>query len=214
MVDVWEARLLGHRLSFINYQLSTIDYPLSSEPLVVVGLLFAGLLILLGAGAGLRQFAMFERVRTQPYMADEDRRYYRGQARRRMFASSLLLVIGGMIAFYYLSGMDARMDAIPERNKDGGQPAADDPQVEADKEFTRLVGIYWIVVIMLLGLVVTVAVVDFWATRKYWMARYKEIKADHETKLQRDLAVFRQQKLNDRAKGLNKPTDTDTPPPD
>ena len=51
---------------------------------------------------------------------------------------------------------------------------------------------------------------DFWATRMYWMARYREIKADHETKLQRDLAVFRQQKLNDR-EGLKKPDD-DTPP--
>jgi hypothetical protein len=52
--------------------------------------------------------------------------------------------------------------------------------------------------------------VDFVATRKYWMARYREIKAEHEAKLQRDLAVFRQQKLNDRAKGLKKP-DEDTP---
>jgi hypothetical protein len=179
---------------------------------VVVGLLFAGLLLLLGVGAGLRQFALLARVRTQPYMADEDRRYFRGQARRRLFASTLLVVIGAMIAFYYLSGMDARMDAIPERNKDG-PPAADDPQAEADKEFTKVVGIYWIVVILLLGLVVCVAVVDFVATRKYWMARYKEIKADHETKLQRDLAVLRQQKLNERAKGLKKPDDTDTPPP-
>ena len=82
---------------------------------------------------------------------------------------------------------------------------------QANKEFTRLVGFYWIGVILLLGVVVAVAVIDFIATRKYWMARYKEIKADHETKLQRDLAVFRQQKLNDRARGLQKPGD-DTPP--
>ena len=128
-----------------------------------------------------------------------------------MVASGLLVVIGGMIAFYYLSGMDARMDAIPERNKPDGQAAAADPQAEADKEFTRLVGIYWIAVILLLGVVVCIAVIDFMATRKYWMARYKEIKADHEAKLQRDLAVFRQQKLNDRAKGLKRPGDDDTP---
>jgi hypothetical protein len=128
-----------------------------------------------------------------------------------MFASALLVVIGGMIAFYYLSGMDARMDAIPERNKPDGQAAQDDPQAEADKEFTRQVGIYWIVVVLLLGVVVCVAMVDFIATRKYYMARYKEMKEDYETKLQRDLAVLRQQKLNDRVKGLKKPDD-DTPP--
>ena len=166
---------------------------------MVVGLIFAALLILLGLGAGMRQFVTLSRVRVQPYLPDEDRNYFRAQSRRRMLASTLLVVIGGLIGFYYLSGMDARMDAIPEGDKS-----------DADKEFTRQVGYYWIAVILLLGAVVLVAVVDFIATRKYWMARYKEIKADHEAKLQRDLAVFRQQKLNDRARGLKKP-DEDTP---
>jgi uncharacterized membrane protein YdbT with pleckstrin-like domain len=170
---------------------------------VIVGYLFAAFLILLGLGAGSRQLVTLARVRAQPYIADEDRRYYRGQARRRMLASGLLIVIGAMIAYYYLSGMDARMDEI-------GAKQQQVPPAEEDKEFTRQVGMYWIGVILLLGVVVTVAVIDFIATRKYWMARYREIKADHEAKLQRDLAVFRQQKLSDRAKGLKKPDD-DTP---
>lgn len=178
---------------------------------MVVGLLFAVLLVVLGLGAGLRQFTTLARVRTQHYMAEEDRRYFRSQARRRIAASGLLLAIGGMIAAYYLSGMDARMDAIPERNKANAPAPADDLQAQADKDFTRRVGIYWIAVILLVGVVVGFAVVDIWATRKYWMARYREIKAEHETKLQRDLAVFRQQKLNDRAKGLKGMGD-DTPP--
>lgn len=170
---------------------------------MVVGLLFAVFLGLLGVGAGLRQFVTLARIRTQPFMANEDHRYFRAQARRRLLASGLLIVIGAMIANWYLSGMDARMDQIGDRRADA--PA------EADKEFTRLVGLYWISVILLVGVVICVAVIDFIATRKYWMARYKEIKTDHETKLQRDLAVYRQQKLNDRARGLKKPDD-DTPP--
>jgi len=56
---------------------------------------------------------------------------------------------------------------------------------------------------------VCLAVFDFWATRKYWMARYKELKTDHELKLQRDLAVYRQQKLNARAPGLKPPSAAD-----
>ena len=167
---------------------------------MIVGLLFAVFLGLLGVGAGMRQLVTLARVRTQHYMAEEDRQYFRSQARRRMLASGLLVVIGAMIAAYYLSGMDARMDQIGEKRAE--------PPAEADREFTKLVGLYWIGVILLLGVVVCVAVIDFIATRKYWMARYKEIKADHEAKLQRDLAVFRQQKLNDRARGLRKPDDT------
>src|SRR5262245_49718458 len=104
-------------------------------------------------------------------MADEDRNYYRSQARRRMLASALLIVIGALIAIWYLSGMDERMDGIQKRGEE--------PPPDEDKEFTRRFGYYWIGVILLLGAVVFVAVVDFIATRKYWMARYKEIKADH-----------------------------------
>ncbi len=43
------------------------------------------------------------------------------------------------------------------------------------------------------------------------MAQYRRIKADHETKLRRDLAVYRHAKDNDRMTGLGKNPD-DTPP--
>ncbi|MBA4188306.1 MAG: hypothetical protein C0467_09900 [Planctomycetaceae bacterium] len=171
---------------------------------MIVGLIIAALLVVLGTGAGSRQLRTMRRVQAEPFMPDVDRKYFRGQGRRRLAASGLLVVIGLMIAFYYLSGMDARMDELGEKRAEG-------PPAEADKEFARLVGVYWIVVILLLGAVVTVAMIDFWATRVYWLARYREIKNDHNTKLQRDLAVYRQQKLNDRVKGLKKPTDDTTP---
>lgn len=169
---------------------------------MVVGLVFAALLVVLGIGAAARQLNTLRRARTVPHLPDVDRAYYRGQGRRRLFASGALVVIGLMIAFYYLSGMDARMDELGARGPDAPPPSDD------DKDFARVVGIYWIAVIVLLGLVLLVAILDFWATRVYWMARYREIKTDHETKLQRDLAVYRQQKLNSRVKGLKKPDDT------
>lgn len=179
---------------------------------MVVGLILAALLVAFGVGAGVRQFRTLARVRAEPFMPAEDRTYLRRQAVRRLGVSALLLAVGGMIAFYYLSGMDARMDAIPERNKGDAAAAAGDPQAAADKEFTRQVGAYWIVIILLIGVVVLIAVIDLWATRRYWMARYKELKEDHQTKLQRDLAVYRQQKLNARAKGLGRRSADDTPP--
>ena len=175
-----------------------------------VGLLLATALLLVGLLTALRQQRALQALRDEPYLASEDRVYRRGQALRRLVTSGLLIVIGGMIAGYYLSGMDARMDAIPARNKDDapldGEP---DPQAEADKQFTKFVGFYWIGIMGLVFAVVCLAVMDFWATRKYYMARYKELKADHEAKLQRDLAVFRQQKLNERVPGLKPPTPPD-----
>jgi len=174
---------------------------------VVAGLILATFLLVLGIGAGYRQASALKRVRDERFMAEEDRKYIRRQAKRRLVISALLLVEGGMMSTYYLSGMDARMDAIPERNKAVGQAPADDPQDQDDKKFTRLAALYWIAIVLILAVFVGVALVDVWATRKYWMVRYREIKAEHEAKLQRDLAVYRQQKLNERVKGLKKPDD-------
>ena len=174
---------------------------------MTVGLILAAALVLVGALTALRQRRALRALADEPFVADADRRYRRGQAVRRMATSALLVVIGGMIAGYYLSGMDARMDAIPERNRDGGP----DPRADPDKQFAKLVGFYWIGIMGLVFAAVCLAVFDFWATRTYWMARYRELKADHDTKLQRDLAVFRQPKLNARVPGLKPPADGDAP---
>jgi hypothetical protein len=170
------------------------------------GLILAAALVLAGAYTAQRQRRALRALAGEPFVADADRAYRRGQARRRAATSALLVVIGGLIGFYYLSGMDARMDAIPERKAQPGEPG---PQAESDKQFTRLVGFYWIGIMGLVFVAVCLAVFDFWATRRYWMVRYKELKADHEAKLQRDLAVFRQQKLNERVPGLRPPAPED-----
>jgi heme A synthase len=178
---------------------------------VTIGLLLAASLVLVGALTALRQKRALRALADEPFVADADRRYRRGQAVRRMLTSGLLVLIGALIAGYYLSGMDARLNAIPNRNRDG-EP---DPRADSDKQFARLVALYWIGVMGLVFVAACLAMRDFWATRKYWMARYRELKADHDAKLQRDLAVYRQQKLNTRVPGLKPPgaDDTATEPP-
>ncbi len=170
---------------------------------MAVGLTFAVLLVVLGGWAGARQVRAGRRLRAEPHVPDVDRRYFRGQARRRLLAAGLLVTIGVMIGYYYLSGTDARMDEIGAKGREN--------VTDEDKEFARRVGVYVIAVVLLIGLVLLVAILDFWATRVYGMALYREIKADHDAKLQRDLAVYRQQKLDNRAKGLRKPADGDPP---
>ena len=177
---------------------------------MVYGLILAAALVLVGSATVIRQRKALRALANEPFLPDEDRAYRRGQARRRAATSGLLVLLGALIANYYLSGMDARMDAIPDQNKVGAEPDANpEPRSDSDRQFTRLVGFYWIGVMGLVFLAVCLAVVDFWATRKYWMARYKELKADHDVKLQRDLAVYRQQKLNARAPGLKPPSVAD-----
>jgi hypothetical protein len=188
---------------------------------VIIGLLLATGLIILGIVAGWSQVRLQRRLQEQPFVPAEDQRYYRGQGGRRFVISVLLTIIGSMIGTYYLSGMDDRLVAIPERLRQATAQAGEHPpnpaqEAEAtdERRFTRLVGYYWIVVIVLLGIVVMLAGVDVIATRRYWMARYRELRADHQARLHRDLILFRQRRLQSRFRPLPRSQSRGDPPPD
>ncbi|MCS7020992.1 MAG: hypothetical protein NZ703_05745 [Gemmataceae bacterium] len=198
----------------------------SEEQTVLLGLLLSGGLIVLGLGAGWRQVRLWRQLQQQPFLPAEDRQHFRSQARRRLIVSVLLTLIGGMIGVYYLSGMDERLVAIPQRQRQAADQAQQRPltpeeqaEVVNDRRFTRLMGYYWISIIVLLGAVVMLACLDVIATRRYWLARYRELQADHQVRLQRDLAVFRQRRLQSRFRTLRAsppregPSPDDTPPP-
>lgn len=181
--------------------------------MAVVGLLLAVVLVALGAGTAYRQSRVRRRLHEERFLPSDDRAYLRGQVVRRHLIAIILVAIGGMIGWYYVSGMDDRMNAIIDRKvvrpDDNPAPAEPKPADQADKDFAKYVGMYWIGILVLVFVVACLAVFDFWATRRYWMAQYRLIKTDHETKLQRDLAVYRQAKENDRMNRLRgkKPDD-------
>ena len=190
--------------------------------MAVVGLLLALALIVLGVGTAHRQYRTARRLRAERFLPSDDRRYFRGQVVRRALVAVVLAAIGGLIAGYYLCGMDARADRIADRKRavdpesDPGRPPDPNPADEDDRAFIKLLAAYWIGILVLVFAVACLAVFDFWATRRYWMAEYRRIKEDHETKLRRDLAVYRQQKDNQRLghRGGKKPDDdTDENPP-
>ena len=61
---------------------------------------------------------------------------------------------------------------------------------------------------------VALARTDAWATRRYWLAQYRHIKEEHQDKLRRDLAVYRQHREQSRGGGGRfRLGPDDTPPP-
>ena len=131
-------------------------------------------------------------------LASDDRRYLRGVAQRRTVNAVLLLVLAGMLAGAYLSG------GQQELNRIAGLKVQDPPaeRTPEDDEFVKSWAIYWIVVLALLFFVIAVAIADYTATSLYGRQELRRIRQEQRTLLERDLAVYRQQKLNDRAKRL------------
>jgi hypothetical protein len=103
-----------------------------------------------------------------------------------------------MLAGAYLSG------GQQELNRIAGLKLQDPPaeRTPEDDEFVKSWAIYWSVFLVLLFFVVAVAVADYTATSLYGRQELRRIRQEQRTLLERDLAVYRQAKLNDRAKRL------------
>lgn len=168
------------------------------------GLFLAALLVLIAVVTIRSQFKLFEELRAAPSMPEVDRNYLRKRGKRRVLNSILLFVLGGMLAYTYLSGNEARAEEIGDRLTAARLAAQENPNdadlkaqavpTEEEKEFRLFWASYWIVFLLILFVVFTLAIMDFWATRRYAVKEMKRIREDQKMLLERDLAVYRQSK--------------------
>ncbi|WP_020471255.1 hypothetical protein [Zavarzinella formosa] len=139
------------------------------------------------------QFRNLARLKRQAFASD-DRAYLRAQCRRRILTSGLLLVLAMLLAGAYVSGGQQRFEAIGELSEQD-PPAT---PTDDDREFVKLWSIYWIVTLGVLFFVVLTAVVDYVAVAMYGRSQLRRIQAEQRELLDRDLAMYRQAKLNER----------------
>jgi len=127
-------------------------------------------------------------------LASDDRRYLRGVFQRRTLNAVLLLALAGMLAGSYLSGGLAELGRLDGVKKE--------EMTEDDRAALKSLVIYWMIVLGLLFFVMAVAVSDYVALGLYGRQQLKRIRTEQRDLLERDLAMVRQQKLNDRMKRL------------
>ncbi|OWK37868.1 hypothetical protein [Fimbriiglobus ruber] len=165
-----------------------------NDPTATATALAVGL-ILLGCLTGGLQVLGLRRLAARAHVPSDERAYLRGRYRRRLLTAAVLIVTGAMIGGAYLSGMEERALQLGEHHDPAVAPdeAADKPgMTDAQKQFVRIWSVYWIVVVVLVFVLISLALVDATASRRYWLAQYRAIREDHQTKLRRDLAVYKQ----------------------
>ena len=163
----------------------------------LVAVLFAGLLVGVGGLTAGLQVRGLRRLHGRRHVPSDERGYLRGRYRRRLVNGLLLGVIGGLIAGAFLSGMEARVDALAKPRP----PAADGtkpPMTAEEQSLFELWQLYWAGVVLVLGGVVGLAVVDVFASRRYWYGQLRQLREEHQAKLRRDLAVHRAQREQTR----------------
>jgi hypothetical protein len=162
----------------------------------IVLLFFAALLAAIAVVSLRYQVRNWRRLRTET-LASDDRRYLRGVCQRRALNAVLMFALAGMLAGAYFTGGLAELVRLAR------QAQADPPVLtDEDRETVKSLSLYWIGVLGLLFFVIVVAIADSVAVSLYGRQQLRRIQHEQRDLLERDLAMIRQQKLNDRERRL------------
>jgi hypothetical protein len=161
----------------------------SSE--VVIGVLLAAALVALALYVGWRQVVSLRQLRGQDALPDEERRYERRKAWRRLVSCGLMLVMAGLFASlqFYVAPMQ---ELAEERQGLDAEQAP--PLTPEQKRFIRVYTGAWIALLLILMVVLALAAVDLWATRRYGLRQYRKISEDRRAMIQRQANRLRQQR--------------------
>ncbi len=171
---------------------------------IIVGLGFAALLAFVAVYTARLPLRTLRRLQSNEILPSDDRAYLRKQARRRLLNSAFMLVLGGFLSWTYLSGMERQAGELARKVHESQKLDREipDQEKEADWVFLRQYVIRWVCILVMVFLIMCLALLDLLATRKYAWQQLMLLKDDHKAKLERDLALYRQQ-MNDRRRGLN-----------
>src|SRR5262249_9531370 len=143
------------------------------------GLVVVVVLVALGLFFSVRQARTLRQLGRQRDIADEERAYFLAQARRRLVASVLMLVLAGVvIGWYYIAPeyQEILQQARERENKDA-------PPNPEQKEFLQRFATYWIAALGVLFLFVVLAIFDILATLKYGVRKHRQLRDQHRAEL-------------------------------
>jgi hypothetical protein len=159
---------------------------------IIFGVLLVIVLLGLAGFYSWRQWAVLRGLREARDLSPEDRRYMRRQAWRRIVCSALLVVMAGLLAGHYeFEDRYRKIVAEGEANRLRGEK----PELDAEgRQFLQLYQVYWLVTLVVLLAIITLAGIDLVAIRRYGRRHYRQIQADRRAMIENEIARLRSQR--------------------
>jgi hypothetical protein len=160
-------------------------------PEQVIGLLIVALLLGVAGWFGWRQAQTLRALPRQANLSSEDRRYFRNQAWRRLVGCALMFILAGLLAGWFLLGLNETASRLADRAKGAGAGA---PPLTPEEEHSLRVCAYYLggLLLVLLATVGT-AWLDFWAIRRYGLRHRRQIQDERRAMIERQVARLRQE---------------------
>jgi uncharacterized membrane protein len=150
--------------------------------------LLSALLLVVGGYYAWRQLQCLRGLRADETLPPEDRRYVHRQAWRRLICSGLMVALAAMLAGSLF--FEAQAEEL-------AQQRAANPDAELDpaqRQFGKQYGYYWITALLLLLGMVSLALYDFLAIRRFGQQQYRKIQEDRRAMIESQVARLRQQR--------------------
>lgn len=149
-------------------------------------LIFGGVLVVvllsLAAFFAWKQIRLLRSLRESQAPGNDEHRYLHRQAWRRLICSGFLAIFAGLlIGAYFLEAPFKRV-----LSQASGQPL--DPD---QKQFIQFYTVYWIVGLLILLGIITIAALDLLAIRRFGIREHRKIQADRRAMIERQVAEIR-----------------------
>ena len=158
---------------------------------IIFGAALIAALLLLALYYGWRQVLTLRRLRRNPDLPDEERRYQHRQAVRRLVNSVLMLVLAALLTgvMAYLENPTQQLvkqhdDAIAK----GEKPPERTPE---QRQLVLVWASWWVALLVVLLAVVVLAALDLWAIRTYGLRQFRKLQADRRAMIERQAARLR-----------------------
>jgi hypothetical protein len=162
-------------------------------PQIVSGALLVAVLLFLALYYGWRQVVALRELRDKPNLPEEEMRYERSKAHRRLLSSALMLILGVLLAVLLVYLESPAQDLADQRDAEGGNAQLK----PAQKELARAYAWTWIVFLLVLLAVVVLAALDLLATRRYGLKQYRKLQADRRAMVERQVSRLRRERNGD-----------------
>jgi len=142
-------------------------------------------LVILAVFTGVSQLRILRELPSKPDLPEQEQRYFRSQARRRLLCSSLLLVLAVLL------GIIQAFLEIPAQQIAN---EADTTPLEQNRPFHRIYTGSIIALLLVLLAVVIVVAIDLWSLRRYALREHQKILADRRAMIARQAQRMRQER--------------------
>jgi hypothetical protein len=139
-----------------------------------------------------RQWRTFRELRAGPELPPEERAYLRNQAWRRLASSVLMLLLAGLLAMHFV--LEPATNELLARDQAQVEQGKKPEHTEADRRLINLYGAFWVLVLLVLLAVITLAAFDYFAIHRYARQQYSKIREGRRAMIEEQLARLRSQR--------------------